>query len=88
MAGPRRLPFLMTCLLVMGCSDPPNEELPNPASTYCTQHGGELTIVKEPSGEWGKCVFDDGSWCEEWAFYRGECRKGQNAAQITPAPGT
>lgn len=70
--------LLMTCVLFLGCSDPADEELNNRASSYCIQNGGSWTSVSEPSGQWGKCTFSDGSWCEEWAFYRRECSKGQN----------
>ena len=47
----------------------------NPASEYCIQHGGRLEIRSDASGgQWGACVFPRGSECEEWAFYRQECR--------------
>jgi putative hemolysin len=39
--------------------------LPPSAAEYCTRLG--FTIVD------GQCKFPDGSACEEWAFYRGEC---------------
>jgi len=51
--------------------------LPNPASVYCVEHGGRLEIRDTESGQVGYCIFDDGSECEEWAFYNGECAKGE-----------
>ncbi|MGB9719580.1 MAG: DUF333 domain-containing protein [Candidatus Anstonellales archaeon] len=52
--------------------------IPNPASVYCEEQGGTLEIRKDESGnEYGVCVFEDGSECEEWALYRGECKKGE-----------
>jgi uncharacterized protein len=55
-------------------------ELANPASKYCVDQGGRLEIRDEAAGQAGYCIFEDGSECEEWAFYRGECEPG------TPAP--
>ncbi len=49
-------------------------ELPNPASVFCNEQGGTLDIRTDDSGSTGFCVFEDGSECEEWAFFRGECR--------------
>ncbi len=43
----------------------------NPASVYCEEQGGTLDLAT------GMCTFADGSQCEEWAFYRGECSPGQ-----------
>lgn len=46
----------------------------NPASVYCVEQGGRLSIRKDTSGgEYGVCVFKDGSECEEWKFFRKEC---------------
>jgi len=45
----------------------------NPASVFCEEQGGTLDL------ESGMCTFADGSQCEEWAFYRGECSPGQAA---------
>jgi putative hemolysin len=50
--------------------------LPNPASQYCIEQGGDLEMREEAGGTVGYCVFADGSECEEWAFYRGECAPG------------
>lgn len=49
----------------------------NPASEYCIQQGGTMKIRTQPNGSQnGVCTFLDGSECEEWAFYRGECQPG------------
>ncbi len=48
--------------------------LPNPASVYCKKLGYKLEIRTNPDGsQYGACIFPDGSECEEWAFFRGEC---------------
>lgn len=50
----------------------------NPASSHCVQNGGtEKTVSDAEGNQSGVCVFDDGSECESWAFYRDECRPGQ-----------
>lgn len=59
--------------------------LPNPASVYCEQQGGRLVIRTDATGaQSGICRFADGSECDEWAFYRGECSPG---ATFEAAPG-
>ena len=59
--------------------------MPNPASVFCTDNGGTLEMRKDASGgEYGMCLFSDGSECEEWAYFRGECTPGQ----ATPPPPT
>ncbi len=63
-------------------TDMPLLNMPNPASVYCTQNGNKLEIHTAPDGsQSGFCVFPDGSSCDEWAYYRGECGP---AAQTTP----
>ena len=54
--------------------------LPNPASQHCLDQGYELEMRNAAGGTAGYCLFPDGTECEEWAFYRGECTPG------TPAP--
>lgn len=39
--------------------------IPNPAPVYCQNMGYKI------DGEY--CVFNDGTSCEQWSFYRGEC---------------
>jgi len=52
----------------------PVSGLPNPASVYCIEAGYELEIrTGEDGGQYGVCIFPDGSECEEWAYFRGEC---------------
>jgi putative hemolysin len=52
----------------------------NPASVYCEQVGGRLEIRTDPEGgQYGMCLFSDGSECEEWALYRGECQSPASA---------
>ncbi|MEW6610582.1 MAG: DUF333 domain-containing protein [Patescibacteria group bacterium] len=47
----------------------------NPAAVYCLEHGGTLEITKDAEGgERGLCKFSDGTECDEWKFFRGECK--------------
>ncbi len=62
----------------------PQANMPNPASVYCTQNGNKLEIRTAADGsQSGICIFPDGSTCDEWAYFRGEC--GQ-ATQQSPTP--
>ena len=62
----------------------PPVNMPNPASVYCEQHGNKLEIHTAADGsQSGACVFPDGSTCDEWAYFRGECGFG---AQANPTP--
>jgi putative hemolysin len=61
----------------------PQANLPNPASVYCEQQGYRLEIRTAADGsQSGVCIFSDGSECDEWAYFRGECQPG--AVQSTP----
>lgn len=84
--------FLSWCTLI-----PENnvqEEVANPASEYCEQNWWTLEIVPDEWWSRWKCNFEDGSFCEEWAFYHGECSPGrwdgntididQDSEKITP----
>lgn len=52
-------------------------QLANPASENCEKQGGRLERVKDEHGnEVGYCVFPDGTRCEEWALFRGQCKAG------------
>ena len=59
--------------------------LPNPASVYCKQQGYRLEMRTAPDGsQSGACLFPDGSECDEWAYYRGECGPGGGTPVSTP----
>lgn len=68
-------------------TSPPN--MPNPASVFCEEQGYTLEIVTaEDGGQSGVCIFPDGSSCEEWTFFRGECKPGDSLGNsaATPTP--
>ncbi|VVB73806.1 Uncharacterised protein [uncultured archaeon] len=91
--------ILAVCLIglfVFGCTKPAlqdqannttgNATIANPASVYCVEHGGTLTIVTAADGsQSGMCAFADGSQCDEWAYYRGECAPSGTANQTVTA---
>jgi len=96
--------LLLTFLfIVSGCGAeqlPPTEETPvapeahneiaNPASVYCEDQGYTLEIrTDEAEGQFGVCIFPDGTKCEEWAFFHGTCGSeqapaGQTAVDVSP----
>lgn len=47
--------------------------LPNPASAFCEAHGYTIQMRENAAGTAGYCQFPDGSECDEWAYFRGEC---------------
>lgn len=54
---------------------PLRASMANPASLYCINHGGRSEIRRdEKHGEYGVCIFPDGSECEQWEFMRGLCK--------------
>jgi hypothetical protein len=94
--------FLLLCVatLLIGCicrnkTEVKTMPLPanrttiaNPASVYCIDHGGTLSIQKrQDGGEYGICIFGEGRQCEEWAMMRGECPVGgiKVTGYVTPA---
>jgi putative hemolysin len=76
--------FAVSCRMDPG-TDSPTEQaaLPNPASEYCVNQGYSLEIITAEDGsQSGLCLFDDGSSCDEWAYFRGECAPASEA--LTP----
>lgn len=82
--------MLMSMAVLAACSPRPASPSPkaglaNPASVYCGQNGGKLELRQDASGGVaGICIFPDGSECDEWAYFRGECKPG--ISSVTPEP--
>ena len=71
------LALILSALIISGCgtsATQPTTGLANPASVYCEEQGYTLEMRTDENGTYGVCIFPDGSECEEWAFYRGECK--------------
>ena len=52
-------------------------QMANPASVYCEEQGGRVDIRTAADGsQQGFCVFSDGTECDEWAYFRGDCAPG------------
>jgi putative hemolysin len=81
---------LLTCALVLAAcvgQGPAGNgsEVANPASVFCEERGGTVEIrTGEDGSQQGVCVFADGSECDEWAFYRGECQPGTADETVVP----
>lgn len=88
---PRTLILISVFVIVLypGCAPPgpvgePEIGMANPASVHCEDQGGRLEIRDEENGQVGYCTFQDGSECEEWAFFNGECQPG-SAEKTAPS---
>ncbi len=78
--------LILVALVLSACAPitpaAPAANMPNPASVFCADNDGTVDIRKDAQGgEYGVCVFADGSECDEWAFFRGECKPGQPATE-------
>ncbi|MFN8577219.1 MAG: DUF333 domain-containing protein [Candidatus Sericytochromatia bacterium] len=77
---------IVMCILfpitLLSCTNPNTQQnnvakIANPASEFCIKNNGKLDIRNTPSGQVGYCMFEQNnkkSECEEWAFFRGECK--------------
>jgi putative hemolysin len=93
----RILTLSLSLILLTACSAPVNQQIatpvstdipqaivPNPASAYCLEQGYTSEIRTAAHGsQSGVCIFPDGSECDEWAYFRGECGP---TAPTTEAP--
>jgi putative hemolysin len=83
--------LILSVIIVSGCGTTTEEltaELANPASVYCEGQGYTLEMRTDAAdgGQYGVCIFPDGSECEEWAFYRGECRPASDTEVVVETP--
>lgn len=46
----------------------------NPASTFCIENSGSLEILDWTWWQYWICKFKDWSKCEEWSYFRWECK--------------
>jgi len=59
-------------------SDENSAGMANPAAVFCEDEGYRYEIRTTDDGsQSGVCIFDDGSECDGWAFFRGECSPGE-----------
>ncbi len=82
--------LIVAILVITACSPQATEpalDMANPASKFCADQGFKVEIRTEAGGEVGYCLFPDGSECEEWAFFRGECASS-GAQEGAGAPAT
>ena len=56
-------------------------EVGNPASEYCVNQWWTFEIVSSDTAIYGECTLPDGTKCEEWAFYNGECQSWNDESQ-------
>jgi len=56
-----------------------NVGMANPASVYCENNGGKLKPIVDKENTYSMCVFTNGNECEEWAFFRGECKSSNDS---------
>ncbi len=69
-----------------GGGKPPQTGMANPASVHCKKNGGKVRMVNTPKGQIGVCEFLDGSRCEEWQFFRKQCKRGHCRAKNGMCP--
>ena len=89
--------LILMGLFVTACSPEPTlsvsptaeiADMVNPASQFCDIRGYQSEIRDEAGGQVGYCLFPDGSECEEWAFYRGECAPASETQEADLPPET
>lgn len=76
--------LIVTIILMTLAACSSKADMANPASVYCEQNGNKYEIQTAADGsQSGVCIFPDGSTCDEWDYYRGECGP---ATPISPKP--
>ncbi len=82
------LGIILLSVLISSCTKPAEvtstaitgtEEsaIANPAAVYCEKQGHQVEVRTDNVGDqYGVCIFPDGSECDEWAYFRGECAPG------------
>ena len=76
--------FLLLAAIIIGCSSEddrfqgsePMTGLANPASVYCQGLDFEEETRENELGQFGVCIFPDGTECDTWDFLAGRCGLG------------
>jgi putative hemolysin len=59
--------------------------LANPAAVFCQEQGYDWQVrTDQDGGQYGVCIFPDGSECDEWAFFNGQCSPGSEQGLVQP----
>lgn len=83
--------FVISTLALGACTYATGTEtgLPNPAAVYCESQGHVYDIRTDASGgQYGVCVFSDGTECDGWDYSRGECAPGDHRTVLSSSTGT
>lgn len=67
--------IILGLFLLSGCAKQKGEVgLANPASLFCEKNNGVVSIITDPDGsQRGECTLKDGTKCDEWKYFKGEC---------------
>jgi len=70
--------IILLAAILTGCAASEVEQEPltgmaNPASVYCQGLGFEEETRENELGQYGVCLFPDGSECDTWNFLAGRC---------------
>ena len=62
-------------IYIVNMDDSKNSQagLANPASVYCQENGGVIEIMSDERGQFGICILENGTRCDEWKYYQGSC---------------
>ena len=81
------LTLLAGCQKVTASQEPASPAgLANPASVYCQALGFNEETRTGDGGDYGVCIFEDGSECDSWDFLAGRC--GSEHSYCTAQGGT
>lgn len=73
--------MVVLVMALAACKKDDNAGMPNPAAVYCEEQGGSYDIREGEDGQYGVCVFPDGSEVDGWDYYRGDAEPAQPAGE-------
>ncbi len=83
----QKLGIIALLAILGGCASATDSQQPqqvgmaNPASVYCQQVGGKLSIENTPAGQVGMCSLPDGDKVEEWELFKAASQCGADSRQ-------